>query len=279
MFLSCNNSNVGKNYSPAFERDSARGNVLTLGVPSIMAFNRGTVIIDYINAHLENKKVRLVPSLSYDDYLAKLRNREFDLTIVNGIEALDAEKNGYSILCKLGDDEGYRSIIVVKKGSGIDSIGDLKNKVVSIPGNTRVPGTMMGLYFLHEQGLDVKHDIKRITVPSFETSLLDTYLGKCDAGISLLIEWNFFKKQNADIAAQLVAKWTTPPTINNALVVRSDIDSSIASRIVDLLFNLPNSPDGIEVLKKFGITKFEPATSENFLPLKKFYEKSSAVIN
>lgn len=277
MLISCNSDNSAKDYKPVFATGSTKKNVLVFGLPTISQY--ADPLAEYLNNHLKDISVKLIHCLSYEDYLDKLQKRQFDFTIINGIEALKAEKNGYIIFGKLADDTSYRSVIVVKKGSNIKKVTDLKNKLITIPGNTRVAGTMMGLSFLYENGLDVNRDLKRIPVPSFESAIVNTYLGKSDAGISLLRNWKNFKRDNPEMVSQLEIKWETPTSVNNALVIKKEIGKNSLEEIKNLLFSLQNSKEGLNVLQKFGTTAFKDANSETYIPLKQFYDKYAAVIH
>src|SRR6476660_1764996 len=273
---SCNGHH--KNYQPTFSPDSSNKKVLIFGLPNLSSYGDCDLFIKYLNKNLSTAKIRVLACVNADDYLDKLKKKVFDFTIINGQLVLDAEQSGYVIVGKMGDDDKYRSVIFVRRDSAINKFSDLAGKTLTTSGPNALAGTMMPLFFLYKNGVNVKN-IKRLYAPSFESTIMNVYLGRCSAGASKrAIAMDMFI-QRPEIGAKLMIKWETPPLINNALFFRKDMDTLIASELTKLIFTLQDNQEGRKALIPLDVSKFEKATSETYRPLKEFLAEYNAVMN
>ena len=179
----------------------------------------------------------------------------------------------------MGDDDKYRSVIFVRKDSAINKFSDLTGKTLTTSGPNALAGTMMPLFFLYKNGVNVKKDIKRLYAPSFESTIMNVYLGRCSAGASKRAIAMDMLKQRPEIDSKLIIKWETPPLINNALFIRNDMDTLIAGELTKLIFTLQDNEEGRKALIPLDVSKFEKATSETYKPLKEFLAEYNAVMN
>jgi phosphonate transport system substrate-binding protein len=277
LLASCNNYH--KNYEPTFSPDSSNKKVLVFGLPNLSSYGDCDLFIKYLNKNLSKAKIRILACTDADDYLDKLGKKVFDFTIINGQLVLDAEQSGYVIVGKMGDDDKYRSVIFVRRDSGINKFSDLAGKTLTTSGPNALAGTMMPLFFLCENGVNVKKDIKRLYAPSFESTIMNVYLGRCSAGASKRAIAMDMLKQRPEIDSKLIIKWETPPLINNALFIRNDMDTLTAGELTKLILTLQDSEEGRKALIPLDVSKFEKATSETYKPLKKFLAEYNAVMN
>jgi phosphonate transport system substrate-binding protein len=273
---SCNGHR--KNYEPTFSPDSSNKKVLVFGLPNLSSYEDCDLFIKYLNKNLSKARIRILACSNADDYLDKLKKRAFDFTIINGSLVLHAEQNGYSIVGKMGDDDKYRSVIFVRKDSSIDKFSDLEGKTLTTSGPNALAGTMMPLFFLYKNGVNVK-DIKRLYAPSFESTIMNVYLGRCSAGASKRAIAMDMLKQRPEIDSKLIIKWETPPLINNALFLRNDMDTLTSGELTKLIFTLQDNEEGRKALIPLDVSKFEKATSETFKPLKEFLAEYNSVMN
>lgn len=235
-------------------------------------------IVDYLNRHVQNAVIRLEASRSYDDFDKKLYGRHFHFALPNPYQTVNSLKYGYRVFGKMGDDNKFRGIILVRKDSGIEKVADLKGKAVSFPAPTALAATMMPLYYLHTHGLDVNRDIERLFAGSQESSMMNVYLRRSAAGATWPPPWEAFQKREPEIARQLVVKWETSPLVNNGLVVRDDVPKNIAVEVASLLFSLHEHDEGRRMLASLPLSRFEPATEETYRPVSVFMKQYSAVI-
>ena len=264
-------------YQPLFSADTLEKNTLVFGFPSFSYSKSAEKLIKYINANSTGFHVKMKACISYDEYVGLLKQKKFDVTVIGGIEALAQPDSNYTIVGKISNDEAYSSVMFSRRNAGIIKVSDLKGKKVALV-PSKALGSMMPLYYLHNNGLDVNHDIVRVNVSSFESAIIATYLGKSDAGMCLKRNWNVYVANHPEILSKVVLNWETPPLINNALLFKKGIDSTTMSQLKALLFSISNSPDGKMALDEVGVSGFEKANRNTFTPLLEFQKRYDSVI-
>jgi phosphonate transport system substrate-binding protein len=235
-------------------------------------------IIDYINSNIPEAQFKLEASRNYAEYEKKLYAGHFAFAMPNPYQTLQSLKHGYHVFGKMGDDDMFRGIILVRRDSGINTVADLKGKVVSYPSNTALAATMMPQYYLHTHGIDVNRDIENRYVGSQESSIENVLRGHVAAGATWPVPWNSFSAGQPKKAAQLEVKWVTEPLINNGWVVRDDVPAHITDKFSRLLFDLHNSREGRTMLNHVPISRFEPATDATYHSVGVFLEDFSKTV-
>ncbi len=229
-------------------------------------------IVEYIDANIPNAEFRLEASRSYEEFDKKLDAGYFDFAMPNPYQTLRSLKHGYHVFGKMGGDQDFRGIILVRKDSGIQQVADLKGKVVSFPAATALAAAMMPQYYLHTHGLDVNKDIVSRYVGSQDSSILSVLRGRSAAGGTWTVPWKSFSAEHPDMANQLEVKWQTEPLQSNGWVVRNDVPQEITEQFKMQLFSLNNSEQGRRMLARLPASHFESATDKNYLPVAKFLQ-------
>ncbi|OSM01820.1 phosphate/phosphite/phosphonate ABC transporter substrate-binding protein [Magnetofaba australis] len=232
-------------------------------------------LVDYLNARLEGSRLVLEASRNYAAYDKKLFGGHFHLALPNPYQTVASLKHGYRVFGKMGDDENFRGIILVRKDSGIHEPADLKGRVVSYPAPTALAATMMPQWFLFSHGVDVMKEIDNRYVGSQESSMMNVYLGESAAGATWPPPWRAFAKERPDVAAELEVKWRTPPLPNNGLVARMDTPQELVRRVGELLFALHTNPQGRAILEPMELSRFEAADADAYQPVVAFLQRFS----
>lgn len=227
-------------------------------------------IVEYMNRHIPEAHFRLEASQNYEEFEKKLYTGQFDFSMPNPYQTVRCLKYGYHVFAKMGDDESFRGIILVRKDSGIKQVADLKGKAVSYPALTALAATMMPQYYLHTHGLDVNKDIENRYVGSQESSILNVLRKHVAAGATWPLPWRTFSAEHPEMANELEVKWQTEPLQNNGWVVRSDVPPKINAEFQALLFSLNDSEEGRKMLARLPVSGFEPATDKTYQPVMDF---------
>ncbi|WP_024850162.1 phosphate/phosphite/phosphonate ABC transporter substrate-binding protein [Hydrogenovibrio kuenenii] len=235
-------------------------------------------MIDYINQHLNGVKLRLEASRSYSAFNKKLFSGHFDFALPNPYQTVKATEHGYRIFGKMGDDNNFRGIILVRKDSNIEKVSDLKGKTICYPAPTALAATMMPQWYLYQHGIDVNKDIKNLYVGSQESSIMNVYLGKAAAAATWPPPWQAFIKQRPEVAQQVEVKWQTPPLPNNGLVVKNDIPEALVKQVSQVIFNLQNTAKGKKILQRMELSRFEPASNQTYDSVRVFLKKFAAEV-
>lgn len=227
-------------------------------------------LVEYLNRRLPHARLKLEASRNYPAYDEKLFSGRFDFALPNPYQTVTAAARGYRIFGKMGDDDNFRGIILVRRDAGIHQVADLKGKAVSYPAATALAATMMPQWFLHTHGLDVMHQVENRYVGSQESSIMNVYLGRTAAGATWPPPWRAFAKERPEVAAALEVKWRTEPLPNNGLVARADLPAELVARVGDLLFTLHEGAEGRAILAPMELSRFEPADDATYQPVRLF---------
>lgn len=235
-------------------------------------------MVSYINSQLKNSELRLEASRDYASFDKKLFSGYFDFALPNPYQTIVAIDKGYDVFGKMGDDENFRGIILVRKDSTINSVLDLKGKKVSYPAPTALAATIMPQWYLHQRGIDINKDIQNIYVGSQESSIMNVYLGKSDASSTWPPPWRAFIKEHPEVAAQVTIKWQTPSLVNNSLVARKDVPQELINKVGKIIFSLHTHDEGKKILEEMELTHYESANTQTYDSIKKFINDFEAEV-
>lgn len=269
-------------YQPSLGQDTQQATEYVVGIhplhnPQRLMEVYGP-IVDYINSQIPEARFKLEASRNYEEFEKKLYAGNFAFAMPNPYQSVQAIKHGYRIFGKMGDDDDFRGIVLVRKDSGINEVTDLKGKAVSYPAATALAATMMPQYYFHTHGIDVNRDIENRYVGSQESSIMNVLRGHVAAGATWPVPWKIFVAENPELASELVVKWQTETLPNNGWVVRKDIPAPLADKFAQLLFSLQDSEQGRAMLARLPISRFEAATDETYRPVIDFLEKFSQTV-
>lgn len=235
-------------------------------------------IVDIINGIAQEFELKLEASRDYAAFEKKLFSRKFHFALPNPYQTVTSERYGYRIVGKMGDDDNFRGIIIVRKDSPIARIADLQGASISFPASTALAATMMPKYFLYEHGLDLsKNDLKY--VGSQESSMMNVYLGKTMAAGTWPPPWRLFVQRRPSVARDLVVKWQTNPLVNNGLVARDDVPSAHEKIVMETFISLHRGEEGRKILAKMDLSRFEKADSRSFDKVRDFVHKYRQVFS
>ncbi len=227
-------------------------------------------LIDYLNRNIQGATFRLEASRNYEAFEEKLYARKFDFALPNPYQTLKSLGHGYHVIAKMGDDQKFTGIILVRRDSGIEKVADLKGQKVSYPAKTALAAPMMPQYFLQTHGLDVNRDIENLYVGSQESSIMNVYLGNVAAGATWPLPWEAFQKEHPDKARELEVKWETGSLVNNGVVARDDVPAPLAKRVAQLLNSLHETEEGKTILARIPLSRFELANDRRYHVIENF---------
>lgn len=227
-------------------------------------------VMDYLSKNIDGADFKVEASRNYAAYDKKLFSREFHFSLPNPYQTVRSLEHGYRVFGKMGDDQNFRGIILVRKDSGIKSIKDLKGKAISYPAPTALAATMMPQYYLHKNGLNVMKDVDNRYVGSQESSIMNVFLGDTAAGATWPPPWRALSKERPQLAEQLEIKWQTTPLPNNGLVARDDMPAKLVEQVAKLLFELHSHKEGREMLERMELSRFESANDATYQSVRAF---------
>ena len=276
LFLfSCSDESGQAGYYPTFSKTSLnKDNLYIFGVHPLhnpqRLFTVFGPLTDYLSDNIPNARFQLEASRNYAAYDKKLYSGQFHFSLPNPFQTINSIAKGYQVFAKMGDDDNFRGIILVRKDSGIEEVTDLKGKSVSYPAPTALAATMMPQYYIQTHGVDVMTDLDNQYVGSQESSIMNVFLKQTAAASTWPPPWKALIKERPELAEQLEIKWQTPPLINNGLVARKDIDPFLIEQVKELLIHLHEHEEGQKILQRMELSKFESADNSNYQIIKDF---------
>ncbi|MDG6777220.1 phosphate/phosphite/phosphonate ABC transporter substrate-binding protein [Thiomicrorhabdus sp. zzn3] len=232
-------------------------------------------LVEYLNQHIPEAHFRVEASRDYATFNQKLKNRSVAFALPNPYQTLMAIDHHYHVIAKMGDDENFKGIILVRKDSGIHTPADLKGKAVSYPAPTALAATMLPQDYLQRHGIDINRDIQNRYVGSQESSIMNVFIGATAAGATWPPPWRALSNERPELKEQLKVIWQTESLPNNSVVVRDDIPASVADKVSTLLTQLHTTPEGQTILKGMYLSRYEPADNSTYQPVKEFVTQFS----
>jgi phosphonate transport system substrate-binding protein len=235
-------------------------------------------MMDYLSEQIPGVRFKLEASRNYAAYDEKLYAGKFHFSLPNPFQTINAVDKGYRVFAKMGDDENFRGIILVRRDSGINQVSDLKGEAVSYPAPTALAATMMPQYYLQTHGVDVMGELDNRYVGSQESSVMNVYLKQTMAAATWPPPWLALAKERPELKKELQVIWETTPLINNGLVVLPEVPAEITQKVHDLIINLHTHDLGRQILKPMELSRFETATNSSYDVVRAFMEDFSRLV-
>lgn len=232
-------------------------------------------LVEYLNQHIPEAHFRVEASRDYATFNQKLKNSAVAFALPNPYQTLMAIDHHYHVIAKMGDDENFKGIILVRKDSDIRTPADLIGKAVSYPAPTALAATMLPQDYLQKHGLNINRDIQNRYVGSQESSIMNVFIGATAAGATWPPPWRALSNERPELKEQLKVIWQTESLPNNSVVVRDDIPTSIADKVSTLLTRLHTTEEGQTILKGMYLSRYEPADNSTYQPVKDFVTQFS----
>jgi phosphonate transport system substrate-binding protein len=232
-------------------------------------------MMDFLSEKIAGVRFKLEASRNYAAYDEKLYAGKFHFSLPNPYQTINAIDKGYQVFAKMGDDDNFRGLILVRRDSGISQVSDLKGRAVSYPAPTALAATMMPQYYLQTHGVDVIRDLDNRYVGSQESSVMNVYLKQTSAAATWPPPWLALVKERPELNNELQVIWETTPLINNGLVVLPEVPSGIVHQVHDLIVNLHTHERGKQILRPMELSRFESATNNSYDVVRDFISSFS----
>jgi phosphonate transport system substrate-binding protein len=231
-------------------------------------------IIEHLNAGLPDARLVLVVPRGLPEHEQKLHERSFAFALSNPYQTWRAaERDGYRIFAKMGDDASFHGIWVVRRDGGIGTLADLKGRKVCFPPKSALAATMMTQLQLKQNGLDPAHDIEASYVGSPHASIMEVYQKGAAAGATWPLAWMTFQRMHPDEARQLEVRFPTEPMVNQGIIARDDVPPDLVLRVGRLLAAMSETDKGRALLAQVPVARFDPAGALEYDVVRVFMEQ------
>lgn len=194
------------------------------------------------------------------------------------MEAIDRARG--EVIARIVDPEGadsYRSTLIVKKGSGItldDVLACGKRYDFGIGDAQSTSGTLAPMTFLfNPRGVVPAQCFKTVRAANHQSNAFSVASGVLDVATSNSVNTIFIRRENPQIADQLVEIWQSPPIPESGIVVREDLDPALKEKIRQFFLTYGQG-QGAEaerqrrVLAGLNYSRFNPADDSYLNPVR-----------
>jgi len=231
-------------------------------------------IIQLLNKNFSDAKFVLESSKDYSDYNQKIKLKSPHFLLPNPYQTILAQKEGYKVFAKMGNDENFRGLILINKDSSFKKVKDLKGKRISFPAPSALAAAMMPKVYMEENGLKVsKNEAELKYVGSQESSILAVFHGEVQAGVTWPMVWNSYSKEMPELKAKLKVLAVTEKLINNSLMFRDDVPSDVVFKVKQTFLTLHQNEEGKKILEKMSLSNFEESQNQDYEVVNIFLNK------
>lgn len=172
-------------------------------------------------------------------------------------------------------DRDFRSHLLVRSDSGINTLKDLEGKTLAVGSRDSTQARILPLYFLREEGVD----LDKVTILRFDTDVgkhgdtgtseLEVLAaladGRAQAGTIGDLVW-INQQAAGQIDTMLIRSiWTTPPFDHCMFDARPDLDRDTAERFRRALFAMRwENPDHRRIMELEGLKAWMPPRESGY---------------
>jgi phosphonate transport system substrate-binding protein len=225
---------------------------------------------------------------NYTSLVEAMRFKQVQLGWFSASPALQAVKRAdgevLGRVVDAGGDATYKSVIIVKKGSGITLEKLLKcDKSISFGmGDTQsTSGTLAPkTYLFTPRNIEPQTCFKTVRSANHQANVFAVANGVMDAATNNSVGLVFAARQNPKIAEQVEVIWMSPPLPESSIVVRRDMDPALKEKIRQFFLTYGTGSDAAadkqrEVLKGLAYGGFRPADNSYLNPVREMEASES----
>jgi phosphonate transport system substrate-binding protein len=145
----------------------------------------------------------------------------------------------------------YKGQFNVRADSGINSLQDLKGKVMCWVDPISASGYIIPRIMLQANGIDPDGDLKAIEAGSHRNVVTQVYSGECDVGATYADARSSVEDELADVMEQVVVLTTTTSIPNDSVSFGKEVPEDMREEIVNALLEYAGTEEGQTALKTF----------------------------
>ena len=144
--------------------------------------------------------------------------------------------------------DSYRSMIVVKSGSDIKELDDLKGKTIATQDVTSSAGYVWPVAEMKKAGIDIITDVTTVQVKGHDQAVLSVLNGDVDAAFVFEDARNTVKNDYPEIMDEVEPMYFTEPIPNDTISVRSDMSEEWDKKIQDAFIAIGKDEEGKQII-------------------------------
>lgn len=144
--------------------------------------------------------------------------------------------------------DSYRSMIVVKSGSDIKELEELKGKTIATQDVTSSAGYVWPVAEMKKAGIDINTDVTTVQVKGHDQAVLSVLNGDVDAAFVFEDARNTVKNDYPEIMDEVEPMYFTEPIPNDTISVRSDMSEEWDKKIQDAFIAIGKDEEGKQII-------------------------------
>lgn len=253
--------------------------VLVIGrVPAenvLRLLKRSQPLIRYLEKEL-GMEVRFQFAKDYEAMIGGMEKKAYDLVLLGPKSYVEGnERAGYYAILKpiRHGSATYRSMIIARKDSGINTLNELKGKSFCFTDRESASGYLYPKVFLLKKGIDPDRDFSKVFfIGTHDGVVLNVYHKNFAAGACFDDARKSTFREEPEKIEELKIIARTPPISNEPFAVRPDLDKELVEKISKAFLKLGQSPEGKRILEALypgtGIEGYAEAKDSDYDPVR-----------
>ncbi len=228
-------------------------------------------------------KVKPFFATNYASLIEAMRFNQVQLGWYSALPALEAVERAHGevigrVLDAGGAGDVYRSVLIVRKGSGVtlDKVlkcGKRYNFGIGDPNSTS--GTLAPMaYLFAPRNIQPADCFKTVRSASHQANVFAVAQGLVDVATNNTVGVLFAGRENPAIASKLEIIWTSPDLPESSIVVRKDLDPAVKEKVRAFFLSYGTAPGAEgerqrQVLAKLTYGGFEPVDAHYLDPVRR----------
>jgi phosphonate transport system substrate-binding protein len=222
-------------------------------------------LVEYLERET-GAKIDLTVPTNYAAVVEAIANDQVDIAYLGGFTYVRA---GVLPLVQRERDREFHSLFITHKDSGINSLGDLKNRKFAFGDVNSTSGHLMPEYFMRQASVDPEVITNALYSGGHDATALAVANKKVDAGA---LDETVYQKMVADgklDGAQVKVFYTTPPFFDYIWAARKTLDPSIAASFSSAMLKLDsNDASQKPILALLNATRYLKAEDGDYAKLR-----------
>jgi len=237
-------------------------------------------LLDDMSAQI-GVKVKPFFATNYTSLIEAMRFKQVQVGWFSALPALDAvNRADAEVLGRVidaGGDATYKSVVIVRKGSGITldkvlACGQKYTFGIGDPQSTS--GTLAPMaYLFTPKGIEPTKCFKAVRSASHQANSFSVANGVLDVATNNTVGILFFQREQPAMAAKVETIWSSPPLPESSIVARKDLDPAVKEKLRQFFLTYgtgtgPTADKQRAVLKNLAYGGFRPADNSYLDPVR-----------
>jgi phosphonate transport system substrate-binding protein len=190
------------------------------------------------------------------------------------LSALDSKSIKLLVQPEFGEKKLYRSLLLVPADSRFQTWEDLQHKVIAFTDRESFTGCLLPSFVLLKKGHKPTDYFKKIIYTgSHDRSITAVSKNIVDAAPVMSLVWLSTLERQPSLEKQVRIIWQSDVFGPPAIVVPSDLDSSLEKALRKALLSLHEDEEGRRILAAIGINRFVLPKPESYITAINLYKR------